>query len=70
MERALGAPITVQIPASRAVQISINNGTPITLAIPGHPVSQAITKLAQQRLLPAPAARGGLRRGWGKRRPA
>jgi pilus assembly protein CpaE len=70
MERALGSPITVQIPASRAVQISVNNGTPITLAIPGHPVSQAITKLAQQRLLPAPAARGGMRRGWGKRRPA
>jgi Flp pilus assembly CpaE family ATPase len=59
VERVLGSPITAQIPASRAVPISINNGIPITVGSPGHAVSQAITKLAQERLLPAPVARGG-----------
>jgi len=70
VEQVLGSTIDAQIPASRAVPISINNGIPITVANPGHPVSQAITKLAQQRLLPAPAARGGLLRGLGKWRSA
>ena len=70
VEQVLGSTIDAQIPASRAVPISVNNGIPITVANPGHPVSQAITKLAQQRLLPAPAARGGLLRGLGKWRSA
>src|ERR1035437_1392227 len=69
VERVLGSAITAQIPASRAVPISINNGIPITVANPGHAVSQAITKLAQERLLPAPVARGG-RLGLGKWRSA
>ena len=69
VERVLGSPITAQIPASRAVPISINNGIPITVASPGHAVSQAITKLAQERLLPEPAARGGRLR-LGQRRSA
>jgi Flp pilus assembly CpaE family ATPase len=69
VERVLGSPITAQIPASRAVPISINNGIPITVGSPGHAVSQAITKLAQERLLPEPAARGGRLR-LGRRRSA
>jgi pilus assembly protein CpaE len=59
VERVLGSPITAEIPASRAVPISVNNGIPITVASPGHAVSQAITKLARERLLPAPVPRGG-----------
>jgi pilus assembly protein CpaE len=61
VEQVLGSPITAQIPASRAVPISINKGIPITVASPGHAVSQAITKLARQSLMPAPV-RGGRRR--------
>jgi Flp pilus assembly CpaE family ATPase len=70
VERVLGSPITAQIPASRAVPMSVNNGIPITVSSPGHPVSQAITKLAQQRLLPAPAPRGGRLRALGRWRSA
>ena len=55
VERVLRCPIAAHIPSSRAVPISINKGTPITLASPDHPVSQAIARFAQQRLL----ARGG-----------
>jgi pilus assembly protein CpaE len=50
VERVVRCPITAQVPSSRAVPISINNGTPITVATPGHPVSQAIIGFAQQRL--------------------
>jgi MinD-like ATPase involved in chromosome partitioning or flagellar assembly len=62
-------PIAARIPSSRAVPVSINKGIPITLASPGHPVSQAIARLAEQRLLPAPAParRAGLFRS--RRRP-
>jgi pilus assembly protein CpaE len=69
VERVIRTPVVAQIPASRAVPISVNKGTPITLASPGHAVSKAITALARQRLLPAPVPRGG-RRGRSKQRPA
>jgi pilus assembly protein CpaE len=69
IEKVIKTPIAAQIPASRAVQISVNKGTPIALASPGHPVSKAITGFARQRLLPEPAPRNGLF-GRGKRRPA
>ena len=49
--------------------VSVNKGTPITLASPGHAVSKAINNFARQRLLPAPVARGG-RRGRSRQRPA
>ncbi len=68
VERVVRCPIMAQIPSSRAVPISINKGVPITLDSPGHPVSQAVMKFAQQRVLaPQPAQRpeGRLR---GKRR--
>jgi pilus assembly protein CpaE len=56
VERVVRSPIAAQVPSSRAVPISINSGTPITLASSGHPVSQAITTFARQRLLAAQAA--------------
>jgi len=61
-EHAARCPIAGHIPSSRAVPISINEGVPITLADPGHQVSQAITRFAEQWLLPPPepARRGGL----------
>ncbi len=51
VERVVRSPIAAHIPSSRAVPISINKGTPITVETPGHPVSQAIYRFAQQRLL-------------------
>jgi MinD-like ATPase involved in chromosome partitioning or flagellar assembly len=48
------SPLSAQIPSSRAVPISINRGVPITLETPGHPVSQAIFRFAQERLAGAP----------------
>ena len=69
VERVVRCPIAAHVPSSRAVPISINNGTPITIATPGHPVSQAIIGFARQRLAvtasPEPATRrlGRRRRG-------
>ncbi|HEX9034772.1 MAG TPA: AAA family ATPase [Streptosporangiaceae bacterium] len=68
VQRVVRWPIAAHIPSSREVPISINKGTPLVLANPGHQVSQAITKFAQQRMLePAgagtEAGRGGRSRG-------
>ena len=58
--RVLRAPIAAHIPSSRAVPLSINKGTPITLSNRDHPVSKAITKFADEHLLSArPADRRG-----------
>jgi len=54
VERVVRSPISAQIPSSRAVPISINKGVPITLETPGHPVSQAVFRFAQERLAGAP----------------
>lgn len=69
VERVVRNPIAAHVPSSRAVPISINKGVPIVLDSPGHPVSQAVMKFAQQRLLApsAPRSEGRLR---GKRRVA
>jgi len=66
VERVVRAPIAAHVPSSRAVPISINNGTPITVATPGHPVSQAIIGFARQRLVVA--AEEPARRRLGRRR--
>jgi len=58
VEQVVRCPIDGRVPSSRAVPISINKGTPITLDSPSHPVSNAITRFAQQRLLPAVASAG------------
>ncbi|MHB1593086.1 MAG: AAA family ATPase [Streptosporangiaceae bacterium] len=53
VERVVRSPIAAQIPSSRDVPISINRGTPIILASPGHAVSQAISQFVRSRLLTA-----------------
>ncbi len=58
VEQVVRCPIAARVPSSRAVPISINKGTPITLDSPAHPVSHAIARFAQQRLLPAAAPAG------------
>ncbi len=55
VERVLRTPIAAHIPSSRAVPLSINNGTPITLANREHPVSRAIVRFAQEHLLSGPS---------------
>ncbi len=47
VEHALKVPISSHIPSSRSVSASINKGVPITLDEPGHPVSVAIRRLAE-----------------------
>jgi Flp pilus assembly CpaE family ATPase len=70
VERVVRSSITGHIPSSRAVPISINKGVPITLDSPGHPVSQAVTRFVQQRLLSSATGRTSLGRSRGKRRVA
>ncbi len=60
--RVLRAPIAAQVPSSRAVPLSINKGTPITLSNRDHPVSKAIARFVDEHLLSAPP---GGRRGPG-----
>jgi MinD-like ATPase involved in chromosome partitioning or flagellar assembly len=56
VERVVRSGIAAHVPSSRAVPVSINKGTPITLANPAHPVSQALTAFARERLAaPTPA---------------
>ena len=56
VQRVVRCPISAHVPSSRAVPVSINKGTPITLDNPAHPVSQAIIRFAQQRLADAPGS--------------
>jgi Flp pilus assembly CpaE family ATPase len=72
VERVMRCPIAAQVPSSRAVPVSINSGTPITLSSAGHPVSQAIVGFARQRVLAVPVASsaGLLTRSRRKRRSA
>jgi Flp pilus assembly CpaE family ATPase len=70
VERAVRCPISAYIPSSRAVPISINKGVPITMDSPGHPVSQAIVKLAQQRIIGESTGHARLVRSRRKRRAA
>jgi ATPases involved in chromosome partitioning len=72
VERVVRCPVAAQIPSSRAVPVSINSGTPITVSTAGHPVSQAIIRFARKRLLDMPVAapRRSLSRLRGKRRSA
>jgi pilus assembly protein CpaE len=69
VERVVRCPIAAYVPSSRAVPVSINRGTPITISNPAHPVSRAIVRFAQQRLAgagpagaPEPAVRNPGRR--------
>jgi pilus assembly protein CpaE len=70
VERVVRSAINGHVPSSRNVPISINKGTPIVIATPTHPVSQAVTRLAHERLLNRPVAarsKAFARRGAGRR---
>jgi len=71
VERVVRCPIAAHVPSSRAVPISINRGTPITISTPAHPVSRAIARFARQQLAAAaPPAPQELARPRGRRRRA
>ena len=72
VEHVVRSPLAAQVPSSRAVPISINRGTPITISNPDHPVSHAIVRFAHERIAGAPvaASRRGLGRPRARRRSA
>ncbi|GIE75628.1 hypothetical protein Aph02nite_15780 [Actinoplanes philippinensis] len=62
VEAAVGMPFAVQVPSSRDVPVSVNQGEPLTMTNPLHPVSRAIRQLADRcaGFETAPARRRGL----------
>ena len=48
IEKAVGSPISVLMPSSRDVPMSVNRGVPLAVDKPGHPVSRAIRQLADR----------------------
>ncbi|HWS31418.1 MAG TPA: P-loop NTPase [Actinoplanes sp.] len=48
VEEAVGMPFAVQVPSSRDVPVSVNQGEPLTMTDPMHPVSRAIRELADR----------------------
>ncbi|BCY06955.1 P-loop NTPase [Actinoplanes sp. L3-i22] len=48
VELAVGMPFAVQVPSSRDVPVSVNQGEPIATTDPLHPVSRAIRELADR----------------------
>jgi len=70
VQKVVRCEIAAQVPSSRAVPISVNKGVPVALDSPGHPVSQAVAKFAQQRLLAPSTARRSEGRVRGRRRVA
>ncbi|GIH08923.1 hypothetical protein Rhe02_69900 [Rhizocola hellebori] len=65
IEKVLRVPIAGHIPSSRDVPLSANNGVPLMVSHPNHPVSAAIKDLAKKRLVPdgKRAKRGFFSRG-------
>ncbi len=59
VEKSLGVVIDVQIPSSRDVPLSINQGTPLAISRPRSPVVQAISQLAAHIVPDAVAGRSG-----------
>ena len=67
IQATVGLPIDVQVPSSRAVPLSMNQGSPIVLSDPRNPVSRNLGTLID-RFAPTPAG-SAARTGWrGKRR--
>jgi pilus assembly protein CpaE len=48
IEKAVGMPMSVLMPSSRDVPVSVNRGVPIAVDNPTHPVSRAIRELAER----------------------
>lgn len=63
IEKAVGSAMSVLMPSSRDVPMSVNRGVPLSIDKPGHPVSQAIRRLADRCAGGAGADRRPPRRG-------
>jgi pilus assembly protein CpaE len=61
VEKTLKTSIACELPSSRAVPASINRGVPIALDEPGHPVSQALRKFAEAKIVVRAAVPQSLR---------
>jgi pilus assembly protein CpaE len=48
IEKAIGSAMSVLMPSSRDVPLSVNHGVPLAIDKPAHPVSQAIRRLADR----------------------
>jgi pilus assembly protein CpaE len=76
VHKTIGAPIAVQLPSSRAVPAAVNHGVVLAAESPGHPVSAALRRFAEQLVgEPAPeptvaAAAATRRRGLLRRKGA
>jgi pilus assembly protein CpaE len=62
VEKSLGVAIDVQIPSSRDVPLSINQGTPLAASRPRSPVVQALGQLASAVMPQASSGRGRIAR--------
>ncbi len=56
IERVVRAPILGHIPSTRDVPVSINQGVPLVVDDPNHPVSRSIREIAEAHLAATPAA--------------
>lgn len=71
IQKAIGMPMSVLMPSSHDVPVSVNRGVPIAVDDPGHPVSRAIRELAERcagTSLPQPGGHRRRLRGFGRRR--
>jgi pilus assembly protein CpaE len=48
VEKAVGTPMSVLMPSSRDVPLSVNQGVPLAVGDPAHPVSRAVLELAHR----------------------
>lgn len=62
VEKTLKAQITIQVPSSRDVSLSVNRGVPLVLESPQHPVSVAIRRFAESEFAVRTAVPDALRR--------
>jgi pilus assembly protein CpaE len=58
VESTIGLPVEASVPTSRAVQISINQGSPVVVSDPRSPAAKALADLARRFVDDAPTAPG------------
>ena len=62
VEATVGLPVDAALPSSRAVQISINQGSPVVQSDPRSPTAKALTELAHRFFEDPPQVSGRSRR--------
>jgi len=64
IEKAVSVPMSVLMPSSRDVPVSVNRGVPLAVDKPGHPVSRAVRDLAERCAGGALAGAAAPKSGW------